>query len=88
MEADRKTDREQMKQEIRADRENLKEMREEIKSGQAKMRSILNAWTADMKKDRKETRSQEIRPGRCGTRNTEWTDVREDVGRARNATMA
>jgi hypothetical protein len=33
--------------------ENLKEMREEIKSGQAKMRSIVNAWIADLKKDRK-----------------------------------
>jgi hypothetical protein len=32
---------------------NLKEMRNEIKSGQAEIRSIVNAWIADMKKDRK-----------------------------------
>jgi hypothetical protein len=30
---------------------NLKQTREEIKSGQAEMRSIVNAWIADMKKD-------------------------------------
>jgi hypothetical protein len=31
----------------------LKEMREEIKSGQTEMRSIVNVWIADMKDDRK-----------------------------------
>jgi hypothetical protein len=34
---------------------NLKEMREEIKSGQVEMRSIVNAWIADMKDDQRET---------------------------------
>jgi hypothetical protein len=33
---------------------NLKEMREVIKSGQAEIRSIINAWIADMKMDRNE----------------------------------
>jgi hypothetical protein len=33
---------------------NLKEMREEIKSGQAGIRSIVNAWIANTKKDQKE----------------------------------
>jgi hypothetical protein len=70
---------EQMKQKIRADpenlkemmeemmnanqakmNENLKEMREETKSGQVEMKSILNAWTADMKKDRKDTMSCQV----------------------------
>jgi DNA invertase Pin-like site-specific DNA recombinase len=35
----------------KADRENLKEMREEIQSGQVELRSIINAWIADMKND-------------------------------------
>jgi hypothetical protein len=34
---------------------NLKEMRKEIKSGQAGLRSMLNAWLTDIKNDRKET---------------------------------
>jgi hypothetical protein len=39
----------------KADRENVKEMREGIKSGQAEIRFIVNAWIADMKMDRKGT---------------------------------
>jgi hypothetical protein len=34
---------------------NLKEMREEIKSGQAEMRSTLDVWLMDLKDGRKET---------------------------------
>jgi hypothetical protein len=34
---------------------NLNEIREEIKSGQREMKSIVNAWIADMKDGRKET---------------------------------
>jgi hypothetical protein len=37
------------------DREDLKEMREEIKSGQAEMRSTLDEWLMDLKDGRKET---------------------------------
>jgi hypothetical protein len=44
---------------------NLKEMREEIQSGQAEMRFIINAWIADMKKDRKETMSCQVRTEVC-----------------------
>jgi hypothetical protein len=40
-------------------------MREEIKSGQAEMRSIVNAWIADMKKDRKETMSCQVTTEAC-----------------------
>jgi hypothetical protein len=36
---------------------NLKEIGEQIQSGQAEMRSIVNAWKADMKVDQKETMS-------------------------------
>jgi hypothetical protein len=69
MEADRKTNQEEIRasleqmaslvSQIEANYAktdvNLQEMREEITSGQAKMRSIVNAWKADMKDDRKET---------------------------------
>jgi hypothetical protein len=37
----------------------LKETREEIKSGQAEMRFVVNAWIANMRDDRK---------GRCPAR--------------------
>jgi hypothetical protein len=43
----------------------LKEMGEEIKSGQAEMRSIVNAWIADMMKDRKETMSCQVTTAAC-----------------------
>jgi hypothetical protein len=54
---------------------NLKEMREEIKSGQPEMRSRLNAWVANMRNDQKEMMpcqvtmeacldSKDINPGR------------------------
>jgi hypothetical protein len=52
MNASRKADREEMKQEIRASQEWI---RGEIKSGQEEIRSIVNAWIADMKVDRLET---------------------------------
>jgi hypothetical protein len=44
---------------------NLKDMREEIKSGQAEMRFIVNVWIADMKKDRKETMSCHVTTDAC-----------------------
>jgi hypothetical protein len=45
---------------------NLKEMTEEIKSGQAEMRSIVNAWRADIrKKDRKETMPCQVTTTAC-----------------------
>jgi hypothetical protein len=44
---------------------NLKEMREEIKSGQVEIRSTVNAWIADMKKDRKETMSCKVTKEAC-----------------------
>jgi hypothetical protein len=44
---------------------NLKEMREEIKPGQAEIRSIVNAWIVDMKKDRKDTMSCQITKAVC-----------------------
>jgi hypothetical protein len=45
---------------------NLKEMRGEIKSGQAEMRCIVNAWIADMKKKgRKETMSCQVTTAAC-----------------------
>jgi hypothetical protein len=34
---------------------NLNKMRKEIKSGQAEMRSIVNAWLSDLKINREET---------------------------------
>jgi hypothetical protein len=69
MEADRKNDREEMRagqeqivslpSRIEANQAkkdvNINEIGEEIKSGQAEMKSIGNAWIADMKDGRKET---------------------------------
>jgi flagellar basal body-associated protein FliL len=67
MNANRKPDQEERKAERKADREDLKEMmeemmniklkemREEIKTGQEEIRSIVNAWIADMQIDRLET---------------------------------
>jgi hypothetical protein len=77
MDAKRKDGPEEMKEDLLARLEarieanqaktntNLKEMREEIKCGQAKMRSILNAWIADMKKDRKEAVSCQVTMAAC-----------------------
>jgi hypothetical protein len=44
---------------------NLKEMREEIKTGQAEMRSIVNAWIANMRDDQKETMSCQVTTEEC-----------------------
>jgi hypothetical protein len=69
MEADRKTDREEIKagqeqmtsliSRLEANQAktdvNLKEIREESKFGQAEMRSIVNAWIADMRNDRRDS---------------------------------
>jgi hypothetical protein len=46
-------------------KENLKEMREDIKSGQEEMRSIYKAWITDMKKDLKETMSCQVTTETC-----------------------
>jgi hypothetical protein len=43
----------------------LKDMREEIKSGKAEMGSVVNAWIADMKKDRRETMSCQVTTAAC-----------------------
>jgi DNA anti-recombination protein RmuC len=43
----------------------LKEMREEIKSGQAEMRSIVNAWMANMRDDGRETVSCQVTMAVC-----------------------
>jgi hypothetical protein len=66
MEAERNADQEDQK-EIMEEIMNLtlKEMREEIKSCQAEMRSIFNAWIADMRKDRKETMSCQVMTEAC-----------------------
>jgi hypothetical protein len=72
IEADRRTDRDEMKQKIKANQEqmlakmeaNTKAIREDIKTGQAEMRSTVGAieekmdvWTANMTDDRKERTS-------------------------------
>jgi hypothetical protein len=44
---------------------NLKEIREEIQSGQAEMRSIVNVWMADMNKDGKKTTSCKVMTVAC-----------------------
>jgi hypothetical protein len=59
MDADRKDDREEMKGDLLARLEakmdlKLKETSKEIKSGEAQMRAIVNAWIADMMENRKE----------------------------------
>jgi hypothetical protein len=41
---------------------NLKEMREEIKSGQTEMRSLVNAWRANMRDYRRDN----VLPGNDG----------------------
>jgi hypothetical protein len=63
LEADRKPDQEEMKEDLLARLEakteankvktdiKLKETSEEIKSSQAEMRSIVNVWIADMEED-------------------------------------
>jgi hypothetical protein len=43
----------------------LKELGEEIKFGQAELRSIVNAWIEDMKDDRNETMSCPITTEAC-----------------------
>jgi hypothetical protein len=43
----------------------LKEMSEEIKSGEAEIRSIVNAWIANMRVDRKETVSCQVTTEAC-----------------------
>jgi hypothetical protein len=73
MNANRKAGRENLKEmmeemmkAIQAKKsEDLKEMREEIKSGQAGIRSIVNIWIADVKKDRKETLSCQVTTEAC-----------------------
>jgi hypothetical protein len=49
---------------------NLKEMRENIKSGQAEVRSIVNAWMANLKDDRKKEMS-------CQVTTEEYLDSKE-----------
>jgi hypothetical protein len=44
---------------------NLKEMRGEVKSGQAEMRSIVNAWISNMGDDQKETVSYQVTMEAC-----------------------
>jgi hypothetical protein len=44
---------------------NLKEMRDELKSGQAEMRSTVNAWIAGMKDDRREIMSCQVMMEAC-----------------------
>jgi hypothetical protein len=59
---------------------NLKEMREEIKSGQAEMRCIINAWIADMKDDQKETMSCQVTTEAClDTRELNPEDMESEV---------
>jgi NurA-like 5'-3' nuclease len=68
--ADRENPKEMMEEMTNANqaktKTSLKEMREEIKSGQVEMRSIVNAWIANMKKDRKETMSCQVPSGVSG----------------------
>jgi hypothetical protein len=73
MNANRKADREnlqEMMKEMMNDNQaktsaNIKEMREEIKFGQAEMQSIVNAWIANMRVDRKETVSCQVTTEPC-----------------------
>jgi hypothetical protein len=44
---------------------NLKEIREVVKSGQAELRSVVNAWIVDMKKDRERTMSCRVTMVAC-----------------------
>jgi hypothetical protein len=72
MNASRQDDQEEMKEDLLARLEakieanrakmdvKLQEMSEEIKSGKAEMRSIVNAWIVDTKKDRKEAMSCQV----------------------------
>jgi hypothetical protein len=59
LQTDRRTDRDEIKQEIRSCQEHmdvkLKEMREEIKYGQAEMRSIVDAWMTNVNDARRKT---------------------------------
>jgi hypothetical protein len=57
MEADREDLKEMMEEMMNL---NLKEMRDEIKSGEAGMRSMVNAWIANLREDRKETMSCQV----------------------------
>jgi hypothetical protein len=77
MDANRKDNQEEMKENLLARLEaqieanqaktdlKLEEMSEEIKSGQVEMRSIVNAWIADMEKDQKETMSCQVMMAAC-----------------------
>jgi putative ubiquitin-RnfH superfamily antitoxin RatB of RatAB toxin-antitoxin module len=61
---------------------NLREMREEIKSSQAEMRSIINAWMADMKDDRRDNVGESNDGGASGQSGTK---SRRKGGRSRAA---
>jgi hypothetical protein len=73
MNADRNADQEDLKEMIEemmnANKAKmnryLKKMREEIKSGQVEMRSIVNAWTANLRDDRKDTMSCQVMTAAC-----------------------
>jgi seryl-tRNA synthetase len=55
MKANRKADQEKAEGSREESKEMMKAMREEIKSDEAEMRSIVNAWMADIKDARKKT---------------------------------
>jgi hypothetical protein len=60
------TNREEMMARMDANQEKMNaHLREEIKSGQAEMRSIVNAWIADMKTDRREAVSCQVTMEGC-----------------------
>jgi hypothetical protein len=62
MNANRKTDREDLREMWEEMMNaNLKETKDSIRSGQVEMRSIVNAWTEDMKNDRRETMFWRVR---------------------------
>jgi hypothetical protein len=83
-EVDRRTDKEQMLAEILgkadADRKAYREDLKEIKSGQAEMRSIVNAWLTDMRISRKETMAcQEMTQARLECKEPASVDMTPEV---------
>jgi hypothetical protein len=57
----------------------LKQMREEIKCGQVEMRSVVNAWIVNMKKDRKETVSCQVTATCLDSKELNPEDMKSEV---------
>jgi hypothetical protein len=75
------TDREEMVARMDANQERMNaSLSEEMQSGQAEMRAIVNAWMAEMKDDRRETMSCQVKMEACrGSKELNPEDMESEV---------